>query len=93
VLQTQIFDYQSHVMCLLQFKFLQLSKFNLPIFRSLNYILNVKSIVRIDMYQSLVKFLTDVLIIINRTPCILLAQLEILFFLILNIYFSKNIRF
>jgi len=41
VLQTQILDYPSHVVCLLQFKFLQLFKFNLPIFQCMNYILKI----------------------------------------------------
>jgi len=40
-LQAQKLNYPSHVTCILQFKFVQLSKFNLSIFQSLNCVLKV----------------------------------------------------
>jgi len=39
VLQAQKLNYPSHMTCILQFKFLQLSKFYLSIFQSLNCVL------------------------------------------------------
>jgi len=41
VLQPLKLNYPGHVTCILQFKFVQLSKFNLSIFQSLNCVLKV----------------------------------------------------